>query len=316
MFPKRKNYVFVRCFWRKKIAKDNISTQAFFYNVWQKMANRNLFCEWKINKNENPKKRGFNNRERKQRVSFVTTKRRCFFPIFQRRFLHWKKTLEKWHKETLFRKDVTKKKKVKERRRWWRWDDIDRDQHPSRSSHNTILTEHAIWLFTKFSEGLNQVFFFKWWEKANASRQEHWPPYRCIAFCRSSTVSEHSKLGEFVFPTHTAMHWICGTTTGSCTSLSSTIGKLNNSISQTSVLSRPWLSFGFFSCSFLHPCFSINPTLHHRLFCNITRHLLSVNLFPHQNIARVHPRRPSHLADSFLKFFAQALLDMSSSNVW
>ena len=37
----------------------------------------------------------------------------------------------------------------------------------------------------------------------------------------------------------------------------------NNSTSQTSVSSRPLFSFGFFSCTFLHPCSSINPTLHH-----------------------------------------------------
>ena len=37
----------------------------------------------------------------------------------------------------------------------------------------------------------------------------------------------------------------------------------NNSTSQTLVLSRPLFSFGFFSSTFLDPCSSINPTLHH-----------------------------------------------------
>ena len=37
----------------------------------------------------------------------------------------------------------------------------------------------------------------------------------------------------------------------------------NNSTSQTLVLSCPLFSFGFFSSTFLDPCSSINPTLHH-----------------------------------------------------
>ena len=76
-------------------------------------------------------------------------------------------------------------------------------------------------------------FFFGWWDKASASRERHWPPYRCTALFGTSTVSEHSILRELVFPSQTAMYWICGITTGSCITLSSTIGKLNNSISQT-----------------------------------------------------------------------------------
>ena len=89
--------------------------------------------------------------------------------------------------------------------------------------------------------------------------------HRCAAFCRSSsTVSEHSELGELVFPPHTAMYlYLWHHDSFSCTTLSSTIGKLNNSTSQTSVSSRPLFSLGFFSCAFLHPCSSINPTLHH-----------------------------------------------------
>ena len=107
------------------------------------------------------------------------------------------------------------------------------------------------------------LFLFGWWDEASASRERHWPPYRCTALFGTSTVSEHTKSRELVFPSQTAMYWICGTTTGCCTTLRSTIGKLNNSISQTSVLSRPYFSFGFFSCPFFHPCSSITPTLHH-----------------------------------------------------
>ena len=39
--------------------------------------------------------------------------------------------------------------------------------------------------------------------------------------------------------THTTMYCICGTTTGSCTTLSSTMCKMNNSTHQTTVSSRP-----------------------------------------------------------------------------
>ena len=44
ILPKRKNFVFVRFFWRKKLRRRIFQHKNFFYNVWQKMANRNLFC--------------------------------------------------------------------------------------------------------------------------------------------------------------------------------------------------------------------------------------------------------------------------------
>ena len=69
--------------------------------------------------------------------------------------------------------------------------------------------------------------------------------------------------GNLSFQSQTAVYWISGTATSSCTTLSSTIGKVNNSISQTLVLSRPYFSFSLFSCPFLHPCSFINPTLHY-----------------------------------------------------
>ena len=144
---------------------------------------------------------------------------------------------------------------------WWRRDDVDRGLRPCRSPHNTIFTTHAIWFFTTLSGWLHQVFSYEWWEKASASRQGHWPLHRCTALFGTSTVFEPSKFGELVFPSQTAMHW--STTTSSCTTLSSTMCKMNNSTSQTTVSSRPLFSFGFFSCPFLHPCSSIIPTLHH-----------------------------------------------------
>ena len=71
----------------------------------------------------------------------------------------------------------------------------------------------------------------------HAPRQEHWP---LIDLLPTSTVSEHScNLGELVVASHTAMYWICGTTTVLCTSSSSTMCKMTNSTYQTTVLSRP-----------------------------------------------------------------------------
>ena len=101
------------------------------------------------------------------------------------------------------------------------------------------------------------------------------------------------------------MCWICGTTTRSCATLSSTMCTMTNSTSQTTVSCRPQFSFGLFSCPFLHPCSSIIPTLHH--FVLTTTHLLSVILYPFQHIARVHPRRPSDLANSFFSIVGLVL---------
>ena len=93
------------------------------------------------------------------------------------------------------------------------------------------------------------------------------------------------------------------------------------SVAQRQVLAPPWaaplvnwttrflrlrsclvrsFSFGIFSCPFFHLCSSINPTLHH-IVSNHTS-FFSVNLFPFQNIARVHSPRPSDWTNSFLSY--------------
>ena len=94
--------------------------------------------------------------------------------------------------EKMLLQEFKREKKVVQKRRHW-----SGFLRPSRSSHNTILTKHATWFITKLSEGLRlPSFCFEWWEGANASRQGHRPPLRLSAFCRSSTVYEHSKLGD------------------------------------------------------------------------------------------------------------------------
>ena len=155
------------------------------------------------------------------------------------------------------------------------------------------------------------LFLCGWWDKASASRERHWPPYRCTALFGTSTVSEHSILKELVFPSQTAMYWICGTTTRSCTTLSGTIGKLNNSISQT--------SFCLFSCPFLHLCSSITPTLHHLFLthtssffsesCSIPKHCKGASTSL-QWFGKCFP------FVSLYRFFAQALLDTCLSLSW
>ena len=80
-----------------------------------------------------------------------------------------------WREEVKKRKGFFQKRcynGLKEKRTWWRWDDIDRGLRPNRSSHNTIFTAHAIWFFTTLSGGFNQAFFFflKGDKKTSASR--------------------------------------------------------------------------------------------------------------------------------------------------
>ena len=123
---------------------------------------------------------------------------------------------------------------------------------------NTILTTHAIWLSSQASLEDSIKLSFPFWMVGQSL---------CITRKTLTTLSLHcafSELPQFQntlnrgnlsFHHKRQMYWICGTTTRSCTTLSSTIGKLNNSISQT--------SFGLFSCPFLHLCSSITPTLHH-----------------------------------------------------
>ena len=75
--------------------------------------------------------------------------------------------------------------------------DIDRGLRSSRRSRNTILAKHAIWFFTKLSERLRLLFFVLNGEKEPMHHDrdiDH--PFDFSAFCRTSTVSEHSKFRE------------------------------------------------------------------------------------------------------------------------
>ena len=100
------------------------------------------------------------------------------------------------------------------------------------------------------------------------------------------------------------MYWVCGTTTSSCATLSSTMCKMTNSTHQTTVSSRPLFSFGFFSCTILRLCSSIIPTLHHFVLTTPSFSFGRSWSTPKLCMCGI-PR----LTNSFLKFFAQALLD-------
>ena len=66
------------------------------------------------------------------------------------------------------------------------------------------------------------LFLFGWWDKASASRERHWPLYRCIALFGTSTVSEHSFFE------------------GTC--LSITNCKWTESLALRQVLAPPWVA--------------------------------------------------------------------------
>ena len=217
--------------------------------------------------------------------------------------------------QDIYLKQIREKKKLVEMRRHWSGF-TDKSQFTQHNSHCSCSLDLHKPLWRTQSSFL---FLFGWWDKASASREKHWPPYRCTALFGTSTDSEHAKSRELVFPSHTAMYWICGIATSTCTTLSSTIGKLNNSISQTSVLSRPCFSFGLFSCPFLHQCSSINPTLHHLFLIHTPSFFSESCSIPKQcKGASTSPKRFGKFFFwvSLDWFFAQALLDTSLSLSW
>ena len=95
-----------------------------------------------------------------------------------------------------------------------------------------------------------------------------------------------------------------------------TMCKITNSTHQTTVSSRPLFACGFFSYPFLHPCSSINPTVHH-LFSNHASSSFkeSISTPKHCKGASTSPWwfGKSILVVSLDWFLAQALLDKSLS---
>ena len=126
------------------------------------MEYRSLFCFWKFQQQiANPKQRPQHQRAETESFFLVQQKEDIVFSdMFRKKrvFLHTENGQKKgkyWVKAEISEKTLHKKK-VKEKRMQWRRDDIDRGLRPSRRSHNTILAKHAIWFFTKLSEGM-------WW---------------------------------------------------------------------------------------------------------------------------------------------------------
>ena len=136
----------------------------------------NLFCFWNQRKWES-KEGIWTNREHKQRF-FDHKKGDVVFPFFSKK----RECFSMLKSRQLKGKDVTKKKKVVEKRRRW-----------SGFTPMSKSTQH------NFHYTCNLVLHNALWVIPSASRQGQWPLHRCTAFCRSSsTVSEHSKLREFI----------------------------------------------------------------------------------------------------------------------
>ena len=123
ILPKRKNDVFVRFFLKKKLRRRTIKHNLFLQHFGKKWRLEICFVFEKSSKMR-IQRRGFHSREHKQRVLYNKKKMLCshFSKVFS---TLWNIDIGKWHEETLFRNDVTKKKeskgekKVVEMRRHW-----------------------------------------------------------------------------------------------------------------------------------------------------------------------------------------------------
>ena len=223
------------------------------------------------------------------------------------------KKRERWHLvRKMFRKNLKGEKKKVEKTRHWSGFTL-KSKFTQHNFHYTCnLPLHTAPWRTQSSFS----FFWMVGKKAFAPRQGHWPPFRCIAVCGTSTVSEHSKLRELVFPSQTAMHWICGTTTSSCTTLRAPqVYWTTRFLRLRSCLVRSF-QFGVSSCPFLHPC-SSNQS--HTSSSLPNPHLIFFQwIYFHSKGASTSPQWFGKFFPSVSMdwFFAQALSDISLGFVW
>ena len=124
ILPKGRNFVFVRFFLWWKCCEGEYLTQEFIFTTFGKKKRRIEICFvfWTIKK-KRIQRRGFNNREHKQRVSFFD-KKNCCVPCFQRCFphcenRHWKNDIKRIVSEKMSQKKSKGEKKVVEMRRHW-----------------------------------------------------------------------------------------------------------------------------------------------------------------------------------------------------
>ena len=161
---------------------------------------------------------------------------------------------------------------MEKRRFWW-------CLRPCGCEHKTFLTEHAVWFFTELSEGFRLLFsWFEWWEKANALRQGHRPPYRFFRILQKS--NRPSPCRPYFFETFQCVEAVRRRTLSHWSQIRP------NTFPHRFVLHLWHHDWAFSAAGHW------KPRLH--------RHLFSVNLLPFQHIARVHPPRDSDLANSFL----------------
>ena len=114
-FRKEKTLFLSDFFCGENFVKEKILTQDLIFTTFGKQEKRRIEICFVLlnNQKKRSQRRGFNNREHKQRVSFYTTKRRYCVPIFQRCLFStlWKMDIGKMTLRDSFQKRCFKKRK-------------------------------------------------------------------------------------------------------------------------------------------------------------------------------------------------------------
>ena len=167
----------------------------------------------------------------------------------------------------------------------------------SKFTHNTFLIEHAIWFFTELSEGF-VLFFLVRKSQCITTGTLTTPSVYCVL--QTINILNTLNSGNLSFQ-HTRqciesvarrLFFFC-TWAGTCANWTTRLLTLRSCLVRS-------FHFASFRVRFLIRAL---PSIPHIIISfPPTPHLLSVNQFPFQNIARVHPRRPSGLANSSFEY--------------
>ena len=125
---------------------------------------------------------------------------------------------EKGGKGHLPESNQGEKKVVEMRRHWSRF--TPKSQSTEHNSYYTcnLALHKPLWRTQSIF-----LFLFGWWDKASASRERHWPPYRCTALFGTS--SFRVRFSIYAFPSLPHFFISCQTTTSSFCSGSCSIPK-------------------------------------------------------------------------------------------
>ena len=109
MLPKRKNYVFVRCFWRKICEGEYFNTSFFFTTFGKKWRIEICFVIEKSTKMRIQRREVSTIESANKEFLFLQQKEDVVFPFFQRRFLHcekrhWKNDIKRLFSEKMLQK--------------------------------------------------------------------------------------------------------------------------------------------------------------------------------------------------------------------